>query len=110
MDAALMNEALDRFEQTLHLVGSDGWDAPTPCADWDVRTLVNHVVGELLWMPPLLEGKTIAEDGDRFDGDILGDDQPVTWPSAAADARAPASQPEAQEGAVHLSFGDFADS
>ena len=55
-------------------VGEDQWGAPTPCADWDVRELVNHVAGEDLWTAPLLEGSTIEEVGDRFDGDLLGDD------------------------------------
>ena len=79
----------------------------TPCDDWDVRTLVNHVVGELLWVPPLLEGKTIAEVGDRFDGDVLGSDPSTTYKSAATAAQAAAFEPGAQERTVHLSFGDF---
>ncbi len=74
MDTALMASAIDGFEQRLGAVGATEWNAATPCDDWDVRTLVNHVVNELLWMPPLLEGKTIAEVGDRFDGDVLGSD------------------------------------
>jgi len=33
---------------------------------------VNHLAGEDLWAPPLLAGSTIAEVGDRFEGDVLG--------------------------------------
>jgi uncharacterized protein (TIGR03086 family) len=106
MDTALMAEAIDGFGQRLGAVDDSQWNAPTPCGEWDVRTLANHVVGELLWVSPLLEGTTIAEVGDRFDGDILGDDPLGAWASAAADARSAASEPGAQERTVHLSFGD----
>ena len=27
-------------------VGPEQWTATTPCLEWDVRALVNHVVGE----------------------------------------------------------------
>ena len=52
------------------------WTAATPCADWDVRELVNHVVGEDRWTKPLVDGRTIADVGNYLDGDLLGD-QPV---------------------------------
>ena len=107
MESALMTTAIDGFGQRLGAVGATEWSAATPCDDWDVRTLVNHVVGELLWMPPLLEGKTIAEVGDRFDGDVLGSDPLATCKSAATAAHAAAFEPGAQERTVHLSFGDF---
>ncbi len=107
MEMAVMASAIDGFEQRLSTVGDAQWNAATPCDDWDVRTLVNHVVGELLWIPPLLEGKTIAEVGDRFDGDILGIDPRGSARSAAAGALAAASRPGADEQIVHLSFGDF---
>src|SRR2546427_12764915 len=60
MNTALMADAINGFGQRLNVVDSAQWKAVTPCEAWDVRTLVNHVVGELLWVPPLLEGKTIA--------------------------------------------------
>ena len=107
MDTALMAGALEGFEQRLGAVGAAQWNEATPCDDWDVRTLVNHVVGELLWMPPLLDGKTIAEVGDRFDGDVVGSDPLTTYKSAVAAAHAAAFEPGAQERTVHLSFGDF---
>jgi uncharacterized protein (TIGR03086 family) len=110
MNEALMTDAIVGFGQRLTTVDAGQWSAATPCADWDIRTLVNHVVAELLWVPPLLEGKTIADVGDRFDGDVLGDDPRETWTSAAADAEAAASQTGTQERTVHLSFGDFSGS
>ncbi len=87
-------------------IGDDQWNAPTPCEDWDVRALVNHVVGEQLWLPPLMSGVTIDEVGDRFDGDLLGDDpSAVTEPAAAqADAAVPAAVQEQRT--VQLSFGE----
>ena len=42
-------EALERsgrgFRQRLVEVESDDWARPTPCDEWSVRDLVNHVVG-----------------------------------------------------------------
>lgn len=107
MDVALVELALDGFGNRLDAVQATQWNAETPCADWDVRTLVNHVVAELLWVPPLLNGKTMAEIGDQFDGDVLGSDPQMAWQSAAAEALAAASQPGAQDHTTHLSFGDF---
>jgi uncharacterized protein (TIGR03086 family) len=107
MDLDVLAAALDGFQRRLHATMPNHWSSPTPCAEWDVRTLANHVVGEMLWVPPLLAGKTIAEVGDRFDGDVLGDDPAATARQAANAMRAEASEPGAQERTVHLSFGDF---
>jgi uncharacterized protein (TIGR03086 family) len=72
-----------------------------------VRALVNHLVNEGRWAPPLLGGATIAEVGDRFDGDVLGDDPHAAWEAAAEECVAAAGQHGATERTVHLSFGDF---
>jgi uncharacterized protein (TIGR03086 family) len=47
-----------------------------------VRDLVNHVAAEDLWAPLLLQGMTLEEVGDRFDGDVLGDDPRAGWSRA----------------------------
>ena len=71
---------------------------------WDVRALVRHVVEEELWAPPLLAGATIAEVGDRFAGDQLGDDPLGAFERAHAAALTAVD--EAPDRDVHLSFGD----
>lgn len=82
-------EALDLFTDRVHAVRADQWGASTPCAEWSVRDLVNHLTAEQLWVPPLVsEGRTMAEVGDAFDGDVLGDDPVAAWDRAAAAARA----------------------
>ncbi len=95
------------FDRTIHRVGADQWDAPTPCTDWTVRDLVNHLVNEQLWVPHLLGGATLAEVGDRFDGDLLGDDPIGAWEPAAAQARAAWTAPGATGTRVHVSFGQI---
>jgi uncharacterized protein (TIGR03086 family) len=87
-------------------VRADQWGNPTPCTEWSVRDLVNHVVGEQLWMVPLLEGATIEEVGDRFDGDLLGDD-PIGVASSASSAALSTAQDRLPAGGkVHLSYGE----
>ena len=97
---------VESWERYLDGVGSGQWDLPTACAEWDVRALVNHVVGEDRWTRPLLQGMTIADVGDRFDGDLLGDDPRAVGHDAAADAVAAVDELLAGLDTVHLSYGD----
>jgi hypothetical protein len=85
----------------------DKWSEATPDTEWDVRALVNQVLGENLWAPLLLAGSTIAEVGDRFDGDQLGDDPQVAWAAATALSVTAVVQPGALERTVRVSLGDI---
>ncbi len=80
------------------------WDEPTPCADWNVRTLLNHVVAEDRWVAPLLAGRTIDSVGDELAGDLLGADPVAAWQAARTEAVA-AARAAADEQPVALSFG-----
>jgi uncharacterized protein (TIGR03086 family) len=87
-------------------VGPQDWKLPTPCTEWDVHSLVNHVVAEDLWTPPLMGGSTVAEVGDRFDGDVLGSDPGTAFDRAAAGAVSAVAAGGDLTRTVHLSFGD----
>ena len=102
----LFQRAADGFGRHVHAIADGQWHDPTPCTDWDVRTLVNHVTVEQLWVPPLAQGSTVAEIGDRFDGDQLGDDPIGAWNAARAASSAAFGAPGALDGTVLLSSGE----
>ena len=95
---------VERFTALVDHVGTS-WDAPTPCTDWSVRELVDHVTSEQMWVPELLAGTAIADVGDRFDGDVLGDDPVATWRLAVDAAVAAFAQEGALGRTVELSSG-----
>jgi uncharacterized protein (TIGR03086 family) len=98
-------KALQGTARLVGAVGDDQWGDPTPCADWDVRALVNHLVYENLWVPPLLAGKSIEDVGDAYAGDVLGDDPAGAFERSAKDAAAAAKEPGAMDRPVGVSYG-----
>ncbi len=99
-------QAMDTFDRAMHKVGLTDWDSPTPCTGWTVRDLVNHIVVEQLWVPDVLDGRTVAEVGDKFDGDQLHDDPLEAWRAASDVARSAWLRPGVVDTTVHLSYGD----
>jgi uncharacterized protein (TIGR03086 family) len=88
-------------------VRADQWHAPTPNTEWDVKQVTNHIIGENLWAGELLQGKTIAEEGDKFDGDVAGPDPAASYRASVSVATDAVAAPGAMEAVCHLSFGDF---
>ena len=86
-------------------VGGDQWNSPSPCEGWDVRELVNHIVGGNFWAGELARGKTIDEVGDRLDGDILGDDPTAAYDESARAASEAFQAPGAMEAPCAVSYG-----
>ncbi len=103
---AQFKKAVEEFDRRVEQIRDDQWELPTPCSEWNVRDLVGHLVYEDKWAAPLLEGQTIEQVGDRFEGDLLGDDPLVAWRGAAGEAVEAIEQEGALRRTVHLSYGD----
>jgi uncharacterized protein (TIGR03086 family) len=86
-------------------VRPDQWHNATPCTEWDMSVLTNHVVSENLWAAELFPGKTIAEVGSRLDGNLLGDDPRAAYDRSVALAVPAVEAPGRMEATVDLSFG-----
>ena len=62
MDALDALDAVgERNVQLVRQVGSGQWDDPTPCAEWNVRTLVGHVIAGRYAYRGFLRGTPAAE-------------------------------------------------
>jgi uncharacterized protein (TIGR03086 family) len=80
--SSAMADLLDR-------VPADQWTAPTPCAEWDVRGVVAHLVGMNLVFTAMLTDAPMPDPA----ADRLGDDPAGAWRKAAAELQAAASRP-----------------
>jgi uncharacterized protein (TIGR03086 family) len=98
--------ATQGFARRLAKVGDEHWDSPTPCTDWTVRMLVGHVLDEQLWVPPLVDGESIADVGDRFAGDQIGTDAMAAWARACDDVATRLAQDGIESRTVGLSYGE----
>lgn len=105
-ESEAFRRASDGFMERARRISPEQWSAATPCTEWDVRALVNHVGGEYLWVEELMAGKTIAEVGDSLNGDVLGTEPLETLERAHRAAVASLEEPGALDRTVHLSFGD----
>jgi len=100
----LLPLAADSFGRQVHAVAPSAWTNDTPDTEWTVRDLVNHLVGEHLWASPLLAGQSVRDIGDRFEGDVLGDDPMAAW-DAAIGASLTAFAAATDDDTVVLSYG-----
>lgn len=79
-------------------------DDPTPCTSWNVRALINHIVGGAHWFGATVEAGEGAPPSERdwTEGDMVASfDEGVERTVAAFGA------PDAQDKIVKLPFGDF---
>lgn len=100
----LFEKALTQASHCISHTHEDQLANTTPCTEWDLRALINHMVYELLWVPEILAGKTIEEVGGKYDGDVLGEDLQLSWNKAAEEALGAVERADL-EATVNLSYG-----
>jgi uncharacterized protein (TIGR03086 family) len=97
-------------------IRDDQWDMEIP--DWfqvrrtdhtpTLREIINYHAYDDAWVPDTLAGRTMDEaGGDKFDGDLLGEDPQGNFAAIVDKACTAASELEDLDRVVHLSFGDF---
>lgn len=85
MDTAkTLDQGLDFFAGVLRQVKTDQWHNATPCAEWDVRNLVGHVVGVMQLAVRMCRGGDL---GGSLSPAVLGDDPVADWDRAASQVR-----------------------
>ena len=95
------------FERRLLLVRSDDWVRPTPCEEWHVRALVNHVVGANRRYTMLLQGASAKDVNATRSTDHLGDDPLASFLATTAEVIAAFREEGALERTVrHPVVGD----
>jgi uncharacterized protein (TIGR03086 family) len=109
MTPPIPHDVVDRIQSALAAtdrlvagVRDDQWTAPTPCSEWDVRTLVNHLVGGLRIYAAELTG---TDAGQEHEDDWLGDDPVGAYRDAARSVLTAWRSPGAMSVTVSLGIG-----
>jgi uncharacterized protein (TIGR03086 family) len=89
----------DGFGSRLEGVGSDQWDDPTPCTEWNVRALVEHVIDTQLRVVSIVTGSTPSASEPVADF-------AARWSAATELVTASLADPERASATVGGSFGE----
>ena len=105
------------FNEVVQQIPENLWDLHLP--EWfqlgrtqdraytALRTVINYHAYDTAWVPEVLAGKTIAEVGDTYDGDLLGDHPKDAYAAFSESAIKAAEELDDPNKVVHLSYGDF---
>ncbi|TDU88992.1 uncharacterized protein (TIGR03086 family) [Kribbella voronezhensis] len=103
---ALLEIAVEEFGRRLRLVGPGDWRRATPCTEWDVRALVDHVVGANVRYQLLLHGAPTDQVEATRSVDHLGDDALAAYVATADRMVACFHEDGALERVAHHVTGD----
>jgi uncharacterized protein (TIGR03086 family) len=99
--------ASDGFTRALRSVAPGQWSARTPCVEWDIRALVNHVAQGNLNYVRLLDGATAAQFLQMRDVDALGSDPVGAYEASVRDCAHAYSRDGALEQVVDHPLGQL---
>lgn len=101
-----LGRSISEFGTRLKLVHTEHWHLPTPCEEWDVRELVNHVVGGAVRYTMLLHGATAEEVVATRVLDHLAGDPVEAFERRAQEVTCAFREPGALSRTVHHPAGD----
>jgi uncharacterized protein (TIGR03086 family) len=103
-----LDTALDGAGQLVGAVAAEQWELPTPCSDWTVRQLVNHLVGGNRLFARVLRGEPLPpldQLGRRGAEDQLGGDPAAAFAGSADELRAALRAPGVLAGTYTVPAG-----
>jgi uncharacterized protein (TIGR03086 family) len=110
MDAvALMKRVVTSTDDVVRGTTPAQLGLPSPCAEWTVRDVINHITGGSTMFAVCVEEGSVPDDllGQIMNGDNLGDDYVGAWEKASSRAVAAFDAPGALDKIVKLPFGEM---
>jgi uncharacterized protein (TIGR03086 family) len=108
-NVALLQRTVDQVDKLSANLTDAELAAQTPCTDWKVRDLLNHITGGATMFAISAEEGSVPDEliGQLMGGDNLGDDWKGAWNTASRRAMAVYDQPGIMEKMVKLPFGEM---
>ena len=110
MDALeALSQSSEEFEARLRQVGDDQWDLPTPCTEWNVRELTNHMLLGTRMSVQLLAGASQQDVIAGLGDDLMADNQdPIAdFVDLATQMQEGFAAPNGLEGTVDHPMGEI---
>lgn len=106
---AMLQRSVDTTKQLVDHTTPEQLGNATPCADWTVRDLINHVAGGATMFAISAEQGSVPDDelAQVMAGDNLGDDYKGAFDAATTRALAAFEQPGVLDKVVKLPFGEM---
>jgi uncharacterized protein (TIGR03086 family) len=105
----LLRSVVDETTRIVDNVSDDQLAAPSPCAGWTVRDVLNHITGGATMFAVSAEQGSVPDDmvGQLMGGDNLGNDPQGAWSTAAKRALSAFEAPGVLDKVVKLPFGEM---
>jgi uncharacterized protein (TIGR03086 family) len=109
MDISTLERSCDVARGVITNVTPPTYDQPTPCVSWNVKEVLNHLVGATYWFADSMGQQEETSDHDAAAGgtDFTGTDVQASFNEGAKRAMEAFSSPGALEKMVSLPFGDM---
>ena len=103
---SVYKRAIDQTGRIVSAVKSDQLGDPTPCAGWDLRTLLNHTIAVANAFGGAARGEPFDPTpfGERVDN--LGADAGAAYATAAKEIHDALGRPDVLEGSWFMPFGE----
>src|SRR5690349_15565534 len=100
---AVYKKAVDQTGRIVADVKPEQFGDPTPCEEWDVRTLLNHTIAVAKAFAAAARGEEF--DPSPFGADNIGSDAGASYAAHAQEIHKALERPNVLEGEWHMPFG-----